>query len=451
MISHQHCPLTHPLDELQDWLSQSVQWPTDTSLSHIKLRRLWPSSRKGISFELLLTLNTKTTSREVTLQGGWLSLPRWTEPRHKAHFTADTDTLLGIRLRHQTHDLWVCSLDRDKRIRWSSEIFDRDELAKLLSTINRHQETSQPDDYSPDHIQISLKAYRVHRRCVAQVTLANRAHDDGVMVKAFHRLPRGYDLESLDQLHHQLQRLSQGAIKLPATLAIDQSKRLIVSSHVRSDARPLSYQQEGVALAAKVLACLHACGPMSTDANHSVQDELGTLTRWPSALSLVCKPLDQSILSTVLEKLSTQANHPCPSDTVMVHRDYYHAQLLQHKQTIWLLDLDTLCRGEREVDLATFLAHLLLDSAQRNFDSQQTSELSVSFLSSYINHGGVVNASRLAFYLSCALARIGCIHAVRGEPSSTIQHLWTLASVIQGASVHTESPTRMLQQVIQEC
>jgi len=444
-----HCPLAHPLDVVHDWLSQSIKWSADISISHVRLRRLWPSERKGITFELLLMLNTKTTKREVTLQGGWLNQPRWTHRRHKAHLLEDT--LLGIRLRHESQDLWVCLPDRDKRIRWSSELFDRGELAQLLSTIDHHEGVSDPSDYLPEHLQLSLKAYRVQRRCVAHVTIDSRVSDDGVIVKAFHRLPYDYNLDSLTQLHQQLSQLSQDTIQLPATLAIDQKKRLIVSSCVRSDARPLPYQKEGVTLAAKVLACLHTCDPLTTKTNHAIIDELGTLTRWPNVLTLVCKQLDQHKLSTVIEKLTTHAIHHTFVPPVMIHRDFYRTQLLQHEQTVWLLDLDTLCTGEREVDLATFLAHLILDCTQRNVVRQNVSELAVSFLSSYIKHDGTVNASRLAFYLSCALARLGCIHAVRGETEDTIQNLWTLASTLLDAGVVAVSPMKMLQQVIRKC
>ncbi len=449
IISNESCPLAQPLDVLHDWLSTSVQWPADTSLSHLKLRRLWPSRRKEISFELLITLNTKTTPREVTLQGGWRSQPRWKTSRHKAKVFGDA--LLGVRLRHDSQDLWVCSPDRDKRIRCAAELFDHQELANLLSSIDSPAETPILADYSPDQLQLSLKGYRVQKRCIVQVTQDNHTNHAGVMVKAFHRLPKGYDLESLSQLHQQLQQLSQDTIMLTTTLAIDHTKRLIVTSRVHGDAQPLSYQQDGVALAAKVLACLHACDPKTTNTTHSIADELGTLTRWPDVLTLICKSLEQSTLSTIIERLSDQANRHASDDLVMVHRDFYHAQLLQHEKTTWLLDLDTICTAQREVDLATFLAHLLLDNAQQNFDSQQTSDIAESFVASYIKHGGTINVSRLAFYLSCALARLCCIHAVRGERTHTIQHLWTLASAILDASALVESPTQLIQLAIQKC
>ncbi len=445
MISDKLSPLAQPLDAMYDWLSQAVRWPTDTSLSHLQLRRLWPSHRRGISFELLVIVKIKNTQREVTLQGGWLSEPRLGRPHHNARLSGHA--LLGLRLHHESLDLWVCSPDRDKRIRWSRELFDHHELAELLSVINHHAVGSQPITFSPQSLQLSLRAYRVHRRCVMHVA---PDHHDGVYVKAFHRLPPGYNTEPLSQLQQQLTRLSKDTIKIPDTLAIDQTKRLIVTSCVRGNAHPLQYNKTGVAQAAQVLACLHACDPVATNASHSTEDEMGTLTRWPNALSIINKALDQHLLSAVIEKLTSQANHHIPGPTVMVHRDFYHTQLLQHEQTVWLLDLDTLCTGEREVDLATFLAHLLLDSAQRKNDKHATHELTESFLSSYIQHSGVIQVSRLGFYLSCALARLGSIHAVRGQPTSTILKLWNMAHAIIDAGEQATCPSKMLRQVIHQ-
>src|ERR1043166_5671424 len=43
----------------------------------------------------------------------------------------------------------------------------------------------------------------------------------------------------------------------------------------------------------------------------------------------------------------------------LIHRDFYDSQLLQSDRGWALLDLDTLARGDRELDVANYIAHVI--------------------------------------------------------------------------------------------
>ena len=47
------------------------------------------------------------------------------------------------------------------------------------------------------------------------------------------------------------------------------------------------------------------------------------------------------------------------AQVTLVHRDFYHDQLLFDAERTWILDLDCAARGDAAMDVGNFVAHLV--------------------------------------------------------------------------------------------
>ncbi|MCH7491899.1 MAG: hypothetical protein IID05_14545 [Gemmatimonadetes bacterium] len=101
--------------------------------------------------------------------------------------------------------------------------------------------------------------------------------------------------------------------------------------------------------------------------------------------------------------------------------------MLRDGDRIWLLDFDTLARGHAEVDLATFIAHIVLDGLSADLSIGEIDQLTGTVLSEYESSGGRVDRNRFRFYLPSAMARLGAIHLARGMKPEIVAHFWDVA------------------------
>ena len=117
----------------------------------------------------------------------------------------------------------------------------------------------------------------------------------------------------------------------------------------------------------------------------------------------------------------------------LIHRDFYGAQLLRSDRSLWLLDYDTLGVGHPELDVATYAAHAVLEAAPAGaVDADRAGQIAGRFVDAYAAAGGRIDRRRLAFYLPCALARLGAIQVVRPIAGTAVEMLWALAESYLG-------------------
>lgn len=160
-------------------------------------------------------------------------------------------------------------------------------------------------------------------------------------------------------------------------------------------------------LAASALAQLHAVSLDRIERVYSPPDELQLLQGW-SALAIELFPQ----LNRGLRACEADLQRSAPegsSRLAVVHRDFYDKQLLLFDGGLSLLDLDTVCHGDAEIDIGNFAAHLYLRGLQLQ-ESKRCGELAETFVAAY---PGGVDAQRVRWYRRTALLRLACNYAMR--------------------------------------
>jgi Ser/Thr protein kinase RdoA (MazF antagonist) len=93
-----------------------------------------------------------------------------------------------------------------------------------------------------------------------------------------------------------------------------------------------------------------------------------------------------------------------------VHRDFYDKQVLCLDDAApAVIDLDTAARGDREIDVANFCAHLRFRALQHGREPLYA-ELEDAFLGAY---PATLDRHRLDWYRRATLVRLACNYALR--------------------------------------
>lgn len=161
--------------------------------------------------------------------------------------------------------------------------------------------------------------------------------------------------------------------------------------------------------AAAVLAGLHRSSVTWTN-THLPQEELDVLRRW-TTLARRVRPQWAASLEGGLDVLATAAARLSRGPLVPSHRDFYDKQVLVADDRDSLLDLDTACLAEPELDAGNFIAHLELRELQGRLTESFGS--AGEFLTQYAALAGALDQRRLDFYLSCTRLRLACVYSVR--------------------------------------
>ena len=118
-------------------------------------------------------------------------------------------------------------------------------------------------------------------------------------------------------------------------------------------------------------------------------------------------------LAATLGALQAQLPVADATHASLVHRDFYDKQVLVGSSTIGLLDLDTACLGDGEIDVANFSAHLALRALQSQAAVEAFRPLREQFVEAYAAHRPATNMRLVTWYRASALLRLACIYALR--------------------------------------
>jgi hypothetical protein len=360
------------------------------------------------------------------------------------------NAILGLYLADDRSDAVWCSPDRDPDLPRAAVFFDPQGLQGLLlrTAAALRWGVTEGCEEASGAWDVRLSSYRVGRRCVARVRRRGDDGAQGLYLKMFRRLPTPRHIERLRHLAQLLPSRSGGVVRMPEMLDYLPEERLLITVDVRPASTASHYDSAARAQAAHVLAVLHAVTCEPDERTHTPLDELETVARWGHVLPLVRPDADVPRLQALHAQLQRSLAPPDEAAMTLIHRDFYHTQLLRSDGEVWLVDLDTLCRGHPELDIATYFAHAMLDAALMECFGTAIGDGLGDFLERYRSHGGVVELHRLAWYLGCALARLGSLHLARGVARSVIANFWNAAEALAAdphaalAALMARNPTR---------
>jgi hypothetical protein len=168
--------------------------------------------------------------------------------------------------------------------------------------------------------------------------------------------------------------------------------------------RDLAADIHVVAQAVAEFHCLEVDG---VERIYGVADEIGLVHAWVGLVAEMYPELGGGLRAGEAALVRTLPDTIAPR--ALVHRDLYDKQVLLSRDGVTLLDMDTVCRGDPEIDLGNFCAHLRLRGLQWEVHEPCRIWEEV-FLAAY---PGRVAAERVAWYRSSSLLRLACGYALR--------------------------------------
>ena len=162
---------------------------------------------------------------------------------------------------------------------------------------------------------------------------------------------------------------------------------------------------------AAALARLHTVSLATIARRFDPDDDLEVVRSWVAFTTCVFPELGVP-LAQALDRLE-RARPSGEGANVVVHRDFYDKQVLVGARRVGVLDLDTLCHGDAEIDVGNFCAHLVLRGLQWHDAPDAFAELGTVFVGAYREHRSALDRARLEWYRASTLLRLACVYALR--------------------------------------
>lgn len=172
--------------------------------------------------------------------------------------------------------------------------------------------------------------------------------------------------------------------------------------HVIASAR----SQAPLVLAAQWLAQLHASAPLTELPEMSVDLVLRKVADWSAEIAADSAPALVASLRRTCDALHRSAAGMPRHATSMIHRDFYHAQVLWNGERIWVLDFDELSTGDPALDVGHFLAHLEYKAWLWTEQRQAFRDAAAAFAAAYRAAAGSHAERRLPFYATYTFLKL---------------------------------------------
>jgi hypothetical protein len=402
---------------LSAWLDRNTEWPRGWMLRRVWRARAWPGRRGDLSFELKIELERPGEELCGTLQGLCGSRLAARTSRQAGQHSGE---LCHLALSDDVLGMSLCTPDQDPELPAVGPLLDSSRAPQILHGCVAAQRLGLDQDGALE--SSSIRAWRINKRCTLRLRSSGGRT---VYVKVLKRMPEADLLLAQRRLRRWLLERSRGRIAVPALLDVDRQHRLVIHAAAEPFNLQMPSGEADERRAAQALALIHAA-PQRVQRLHQAVDELRIIRRWQQPLRWL-RPELAGPLRLMIRNLVHGGRGLIPAPPALVHRDFHTGQVLCGDR-LWIVDFDTLCMGDPEVDVSTGCSHLALDVLR----SGQTRTEAVRRMQAFVEHfrcfGGRTDPRRLRFYMASALLRLGAIHAVRGLPMALIHTLWTLST-----------------------
>lgn len=261
--------------------------------------------------------------------------------------------------------------------------------------------------------QIDVVRYVPEKRCLLRYRVITRGQPCTWLGKVY---VHDDDLVS-GAVQAALARTPGGGMppRVPAIVGMLLDLRLVVQECI-DDGTPLyeslrAGAMTGAHLAgtARALAGLHA-GALHLVKHHAWHDELDIAR---SAVERSALDATRRLRARrIVARLATERVERS-ADEVPVHRDFYDKQVLLTPDGVTLIDFDTIALSYRELDVANFVAHLLLRSMQGYVSRHLAVEHAAAFLDAYVAASPAFDVQRFRLTLATTWLRLAAVYAVR--------------------------------------
>ncbi len=262
-------------------------------------------------------------------------------------------------------------------------------------------------------------------RCTIRYTLAHSSRQEGLsnavrVIGKLYRKPR-----LAECMYRRTQALNSGlfnhggAMCTPAPLMLLPELGLVLQECVEGgDIRHVlaAGNSDGpLSLAAQWLARLHAASPLTGLETKSLEHELAKVDRWCDEIApcLTSSDPDAQRLRRAQDSLHRLAREMSPYVPVMIHKDFYYANVLWDGQHVWVLDFDQMSMGDPALDVGHFLAHLKSLAYRTTDVAHSYAEPGRFFLDAYVDRAADNIHLRVPFYRAYTFLKLAATEASR--------------------------------------
>ncbi|MEN8184301.1 MAG: phosphotransferase [Myxococcota bacterium] len=168
-----------------------------------------------------------------------------------------------------------------------------------------------------------------------------------------------------------------------------------------------------VVLAARWLLRLHASPRLAGLRELSFEHALTKVDDWCTEIAARLSPSGAAGLRRARDGLHELAAAMPGCSPAMIHRDFYHAQVLWNGQRIWVLDFDELCVGDPALDVGHFLAHLEYKAYLWTGRADAFQESEAVFAGTYRESAPIDPEPRLPFYRAYTFLKLAHTEVAR--------------------------------------
>jgi Ser/Thr protein kinase RdoA (MazF antagonist) len=205
-------------------------------------------------------------------------------------------------------------------------------------------------------------------------------------------------------------------VSLPEPLAYLPNVQLLVQKPVPGAPVQAALLAGDVDLASKIATALHHFHISSLDLGraHNLTQELSPLAMRTEQVIARCPELRNRI-EFCLRRIHEIAETAIPWRWQPVHRDFYHAQVLIDDGSLAVLDLDDAAMSEPAIDVANFVAHLILLEIEHQANGAVLGPVTHSFVSAYERLDSNLDSHLIRFLTATTLLRLAGIHVSRSD------------------------------------
>lgn len=163
---------------------------------------------------------------------------------------------------------------------------------------------------------------------------------------------------------------------------------------------------------ATALATFHEVHVPEIQRRFRSTDDVEVVRGWVAFTSMLFPELARD-LSATLDLLERRRPNGEDGPLTLVHRDFYDKQVLVRSDALAVLDLDTACQGQAEIDVGNFCAHLALRALQAPSHCWDPDELTAAFTDAYRARRPAAAMAWIEWYRASTLLRLASLYAVR--------------------------------------
>ncbi len=306
----------------------------------------------------------------------------------------------------------VLTLATSEGFRWFA--FARQELCELHPRDEMRVPAAGDLSALCDRGEADLLSWRPGRRMVVRLSARDGAH----VVKAY----RHGRAKTSAQVHAAFQTAIQAAsphgFRLPRVLHADEKGERVAFELLHGD--ELRFDDLGrFDRIGRALSAMQRSSPEVRLEVHGRAEEVAQLDRHARRFELAVGSLPPGWSEA--RALLSESAVESPAERVVAHRDLHDGQLLVDGLSIALLDLDSACLAERELDLANLAVHLRLDGwlGLRGAEDQRACAAVDALRAGF----GDADDRAERFYTSASALRLALVHGLRPRAHRAIEPL----------------------------